>query len=319
MCIFNTSKKQVCMVLLLILLIIFLGFFFGFMTDMAVNRKGDKNEESKRHVADRFAYYNPNPTESVDKKPGDPKTWNKGDCVVRAFCGVLDLSWDEVYSDLCRLGQEYHEYPNSNVIIDKYAREKGMVKKRLESKMTISEFAETHDGVYFIKLRTHAVCVKDNKVHDSWNSGYRMMSSYYEKQAAQITHKPSPSKKRKPQEKAGDKEGIKNDYVVSAFCGVLDLPFDIAYAELCRVGAEIHDMPDSSKTVVRYAKEKGLVKKSLPTYMRLSEFAESQDGTYLVPLNYTMNCLVACVKGNKIYGHPSFESYKIRSYFEKVI
>ena len=284
-------------------------------------RKPQIKKEDENNTDPRFVYFNPNPTKTLDNKTGKAKNWNKGDCVVRAFSGVLELSWENVYSDLCRLGRAYNDFPNGDGIIDKYAKEKGLVKKRLQSPMTVSEFAETHNGVYFIKMRTHAVCVKDNMFYDCWDCGDNKIKYYYEKLGITEESSIAGTKICKAQYNTDSNEDIKNDPVVKAFCAVLDLPIEKVYSDLCRVGAELFDMPDSSKTVAHYAKEKGLVKKSLPSYMLLSEFAKSYDGTYLVHLNFATSCNVACVKDNKVIDDPDGyigRSYKIRYYYEKL-
>lgn len=126
-----------------------------------------------------FSYFNPNPTSKIDKKTGKPKRWTKGDCVIRAFCGVLNLPWDIVYGDLCKLGAKYHDMPNSRKIIDKYASSKGLIKESLPFYTTVSQFAYDHDGVYLVNLRSHVACVKENKVNDCWNCGNYKMKTYY--------------------------------------------------------------------------------------------------------------------------------------------
>ena len=75
-----------------------------------------------------FTYFNPNPDSKIDKKTGKPKRWNKGDCVVRAFCGVLGLSWSTVFGELCTSAAKIFDMPNSHKNIDAYAKSKGMVK-----------------------------------------------------------------------------------------------------------------------------------------------------------------------------------------------
>ena len=131
-----------------------------------------------------FAYFNPNPEATVDEARS-PASWNYGDNVIRAFCGVLDLPWETVYSDLCRLGKEMHDMPDSQDVIISYAKERGLVKKTLRSSMTLSSFAKTHDGEYLIQfklgLNPELTCVKENKVHDIWGYGSQKFRTYYVK------------------------------------------------------------------------------------------------------------------------------------------
>ncbi len=307
-------------VIVKILFIIILMVVFCLLSAMAEKGAGRSAERGTETGDDaRFVYFNPNPTGKLDKKTGKPKKWKKGDCVVRAFSGVLDLSWDEVYSDLCRLGQADSDSPNSDANIDRYAREKGLVKKRLQSWMTVSEFARTHGGVYFINMGPHAVCVKNNMIHDCWDCGSGMMKYYYEKLGESEESGLSGSGKQKTLKNSVSKKTDK-DPVVKAFSEVLGIPCEKVYMDLCRVGAEIHDMPDSSKVVARYAKEMGLVRKSLPSFIKLSEFAGSHDGTYLVHLNFAMGCNLVCVKEGKVIDDPDGyigRRYKVRYYYVK--
>jgi hypothetical protein len=131
-------------------------------------------------MKDSFRYFNPNPSAKVDKKTGKPKRWNKGDCVIRAFCGVLNLPWDIVYSEMCDLGLKYHDMPNSRNIIDKYAKKKGLIKKSLPYYITLNDFVKNYDGIYLVNLRSHEVCVKGNTIYDCWDCGDCKVKTYYD-------------------------------------------------------------------------------------------------------------------------------------------
>ena len=126
-----------------------------------------------------FTYFNPNPDRKMDKKTGKPKTWRKGDCVVRAFCGVLEKPWSTVFKELCEVGAKEFDMPNSNKVIDVYAKNNGMTKVSLPDYMTVSKFAQTHPGKYLVHIRGHVACVKDNKINDCWNCGGYKMKTYY--------------------------------------------------------------------------------------------------------------------------------------------
>ena len=134
-----------------VLIIIIIAGLFAVVSSLIIDKS--KGSESKRTPSEnyvcRHTYYNPNPTDNIrDTKTGDQKRWCKGDCAVRAFCGVLDLPWEDVFSDLCSLGLECHDLPNSWEVVDRYAKENGLVKRTLRPQMSISDFAATHDGVY---------------------------------------------------------------------------------------------------------------------------------------------------------------------------
>lgn len=126
-----------------------------------------------------YTYFNPNPDSKIDKKTGKPKKWHKGDCVIRAFCGSLNLPWITVFSELCNVAAKNFDMPNSPKVIDAYARSKGMIKVSLPDYMTVSEFAETHGGTYIANIRSHIACVKNNSINDTWNCGSYKMKTYY--------------------------------------------------------------------------------------------------------------------------------------------
>ena len=89
-----------------------------------------------------FRYFNPNPTVKIDKKTGKPKRWNKEDCVIRAFACALNKTWEEVFTEICKLGVKYHDMPNSRKIIDKYAENNGMMKYSLPYYITVNYTAQ---------------------------------------------------------------------------------------------------------------------------------------------------------------------------------
>lgn len=298
----------------------------------------------------RFVYFNPNPTVETDEKTGEPKTWDKGDCVIRAFCGVLDRSWDDVFAGLCRTGAECHNLPNADETFDLYARKNGLVKRTLRPQMRVSEFAGTHGGTYLLILKRHAVCVKDHMVWDTFDSGRSKVKSYYEKCECSAEAKNSAPRRRKssaagknlsPGTEAGtpppfsptfvyfdpNPEGVtdldtrtragwyKFDNAIRAISGATGQSWDAVFTGLCRIGAELHDMPDEMKVIVRYLKKKGLKKKTLPSRTLLSEFAASHDGVYLVQLRGGTDPEFTCVKENKIHDIHDHSDATVRTYY----
>lgn len=352
-----------------VLLVILIVGVFAIVSSLTIDK--NKREESnamasggqvKKYVK-RHSYFNPNPTEKIDKETGKPKSWGKGDCVIRAFCGVLDLPWEMVYSEICQVGAECHDLPNTDGPIERYAKEKGLIKRTLRPQTSISEFAHTHDGVYLVVLKNHAVCVKDNRVYDTGDCGRSKMKTYYEKDGASTDHCGGMSKprerKKKSEPSAIEKEileelekeltvnseekdvcahtyfnpnpesGIddttgkplpfeKCDSVMRAFSGVLSIPWDVVYSDLCKIGLEEHDMPNSRKVISRYAKEKGLVRKTLSSKMTLYQFASTHDGVYLVQLSWGLSPELTCVKDNKVNDIWDYGSSTIRTYYERV-
>lgn len=351
-----------------IIIVLLITALFALISTLSLDKYKERGDcrsvagADERKYVQRYSYFNPNPAERIDKKTGEPKSWGKGDCVIRAFCGVLDLPWEKVYSDLCRVGAECHNLPNTDEVIDRYAKGKGLIKRTLRPQTSISMFAESHDGTYFVCLRGHAVCVKNNKVYDTGDCGRSKMKIYYEKGGNSSdkgdTIKHSGRKTTKNETSAIEKEILeelekesisglegegnqtytyfnpnpdadsdkttgkphsykKSDSVMRAFCGVLGLSWDDVYSDLCKVGAEIHDMPDSRKVIAQYARANGLVRRTLPSKMALSQFAQTHDGVYLVQLNWGLSPELTCVKDNKVNDIWDFGSDTIRVYYER--
>lgn len=128
-----------------------------------------------------FSYFNPNPDAKVDKKTGKPKKWNRCDCAIRAFCGALNLPWDIVFMDMCKIALKLHDMPDSPKVIDKYAQDNNMIKLSLPAYTSVSGFAMTHNGTYICNIRSHVVCIKDNQINDVWNCGNYKLKTYYVK------------------------------------------------------------------------------------------------------------------------------------------
>lgn len=359
------SKNDIMKVLIVVLI----AGLFALVSSLTIDKnKGGESKviasggQEKRYVK-RHSYFNPNPTEKIDKKTGKPKSWGKGDCVIRAFCGVLDLPWEVVYSEICQVGAECHDLPNTDEPIQRYAKEKGLIKRTLRPQTSVSEFAHTHNGVYLVVLKSHAVCVKNNRVYDTGDCGRSKMNTYYEKGGANSdscegTSKPR-ERKKKSEPSAIEKEileelekelnvnseekdvsaytyfnpnpesGIddttgkplpfeKCDNVMRAFSGALSIPWDVVYSDLCKIGLEEHDMPDSRKVISRYAKEKGLVRKTLSSPMTLNQFASTHHGVYLVQLSWGLSPQLTFVRDNKIHDIWDYSLERIRTYYEAV-
>lgn len=126
-----------------------------------------------------FIYSNPNP-EAKYKKNGEPYTWRKGDCVIRAFSHATGLSWESVFDIACRLAMKHHDMPNSDTVLCHLAKHLGFERRVLPKYTTAGVFAETFkDDVCVCRLRSHVVCSKDGNLYDTWNCGGCRMKSYY--------------------------------------------------------------------------------------------------------------------------------------------
>lgn len=131
------------------------------------------------------------------------------------------------------------------------------------------------------------------------------MSKYYE------YYNPNPTAKFK-------KDGTpmkwhKGDCAVRAFCKAFNQTWTKTYEELCAVALKRFDMPNIPKTTEAYALEKGMVKKSLPKYMTVSDFAKTHNGTYVCVLRQHL----VCVKDNKYYDTGDWcGDWMMKTYYE---
>lgn len=119
-----------------------------------------------------FVEYNPN-----------PRGINTGDCVIRALCQSLGMTWEKAYIELTVKGLELCRWGNDNTVWEKYLKERGFVQQVLPSTCpdcyTIADFAKDHpDGTYIVATGTHVVAVKDGNYFDTWDSG-NLVPSYY--------------------------------------------------------------------------------------------------------------------------------------------
>lgn len=127
-----------------------------------------------------FTYFNPNPDAHFNKKTGEYYRWNKCDCSIRCFCGILNKSWSEVFTELCSIAASMFDMPDSPKVIDAYAKKIGMIKKSLPKYITVSQFVRKYPGKYICNIRSHVFCVKENKIYDTWDPSEYKMKTYYE-------------------------------------------------------------------------------------------------------------------------------------------
>ena len=120
-----------------------------------------------------YEYYNPNPS---GKKTGD--------CVVRAICKALDAPWIDVYLGLCFDGARSGDWGNVNSIWSAYLKERGFERQAIPNTCpdcyTVADFASDNPkGTFVLATGTHAVCVKDGVIYDSWDSSEEVPIYYF--------------------------------------------------------------------------------------------------------------------------------------------
>lgn len=119
----------------------------------------------------KFQYYQPNPSGR-----------NVGDCTVRALSKALGQTWEKTFVGLCLEGFMLGDMPSANSVWGSYLRRNGYQRNLAPDDITVSEFSDSNsNGVYILALSGHVVCVVDNVLYDSWNSGNEIVLYFWQK------------------------------------------------------------------------------------------------------------------------------------------
>ena len=135
------------------------------------------SRKEKYPDTDTFKYYNANPKGRITC-----------DCVARAICTALNKPYKYILMEMIELSIETgYEYTDGK-LIDKYLNSKGWTKNKQprksdNTKFTGEEFAKLFKGTCVANIGGHhMVCIKDGKVHDTWNSTDGCIGNYWTKE-----------------------------------------------------------------------------------------------------------------------------------------
>lgn len=122
-----------------------------------------------------YSYYNANPYKI-----------RVGDCVIRAISKALNQSWEDTFIDLTIQAYLMGDLLSSNAVWHAYLRSKNFIRDIVSNDCpecyTIEDFCNEHPkGTYIIGTGTHAVCVEDGCVYDTWNSSGEVPIYFYYK------------------------------------------------------------------------------------------------------------------------------------------
>ena len=123
-----------------------------------------------------FIFHNENPKGSL----------RSGDCVIRAIAKATDKHWDEVFTELARIGLEIKDTISSKPVYDQYLQELGypmqkQPRKSDNTKYTAAEFAKKFKrGSYVISLANHLSAIVDGRIYDTWNCSEKSVGNYWE-------------------------------------------------------------------------------------------------------------------------------------------
>lgn len=113
----------------------------------------------------------------------NPKALDTGDCVIRALSKFLNVSWNEIYLDICLKGFELKMLPDVNKVWWTYLSDLGYKRKLLKDDCpvcyTVKDFcAEYPTGSYLLGDGEHVVAVDSGNYYDTSDSG-EMTPLYY--------------------------------------------------------------------------------------------------------------------------------------------
>ena len=122
-----------------------------------------------------YSYYNANPYKI-----------RVGDCVIRAISKALSQPWEDTYIDLTIQGYLMGDLLSSNAVWGAYLKSKGFTRDIISNDCpecyTIEDFCNEYPkGTFIIGTGTHAVCVENGCVFDTWNSSGETPIYYYHK------------------------------------------------------------------------------------------------------------------------------------------
>ena len=121
-----------------------------------------------------WRYYNPNP---LGKRTID--------CSVRALSAAENMSWDEVYDELYRIGKQLADMENHNATIGAFLKGRGYTRHIIPDTCpicyTVREFCKDHPlGTYVLGTGSHVVTVINGDFYDAWDSGDEVPIYYWE-------------------------------------------------------------------------------------------------------------------------------------------
>lgn len=106
------------------------------------------------------------------------------DCVIRAIAIALNMSWFQVFDELCSVARSDCNMPSADTVWGHYLYLKGfepfILPQNCPRCITVQAFTEIFpNGTYIIGTGNHAICVINGNYYDSWNSGEEVPSFFW--------------------------------------------------------------------------------------------------------------------------------------------
>lgn len=116
----------------------------------------------------------------------NPKNQRQGDCVVRAICNAMGMSWNTAFMKLTVIAFRKKTMPDCKLAYEAMIAKEGWIKrpqprKPLGGKYSIYEFCDYHPkGTYIISCANHLTCVRDGRIEDIWDCGDKCVGNFWE-------------------------------------------------------------------------------------------------------------------------------------------
>ena len=123
-----------------------------------------------------FTYHNVNPKDKVTS-----------DCVVRALAYANDMTWDEVFFELCSIGINKKLMPNNEKVYEQFLKDRGWRKQKQPvdydgTKYRAFNFCNVFarpEKRYIISMRRHLTVIANKKVVDIWDCSKEVVGVYW--------------------------------------------------------------------------------------------------------------------------------------------
>lgn len=110
-----------------------------------------------------------------------------GDCVVRAISIAEVKKWEVIFKELCEIGMELKNMPNSKEVYEEYFNRNGWTKNRMPRnkngrRLKLSDFAQENPKLLFIgSVVKHLTTVENAVLLDTWDCSNKCIGNYYTK------------------------------------------------------------------------------------------------------------------------------------------
>lgn len=106
------------------------------------------------------------------------------DCVIRAIAIALNMSWFQVFDELCNVARNDCNMPSADSVWGHYLYLKGfepfLLPQNCPRCVTVRAFTEIFpEGIFIIGTGNHAIAVINGNHYDSWDSSDEVPSFFW--------------------------------------------------------------------------------------------------------------------------------------------